>query len=676
MKPFSSAFTPFALAALLLGCSLPSAHAATFNVTKTADSGAGTLRQAILDANASPGADTITFAERSGPQVIDLTTVGDGAGKTNFSAFLVSGDLTIAGPGANRLTVQRKLGEGVENFRIFKIAAGAAVTIRGLTISNGKNSIAVSDSGYSVTNYPGGGISNAGTLTLEDCVLSGNTATTAGPQSAGGLGGAVYSTGALTVRGCTFLNNRGRRGGAINGQADISNSTFAGNKADEPATSLHSRGGALLTLGTSSITNCTFVNNLAGAVGAAVFNEGNLTVSNTIFTYYSVESSGTFIDGGYNLTYDNGHGLFTSATSKINTYPALDELFYGNGGSTPTFGLRASSPAIDAGDSPLDTDQRGQARPSGTADDIGAFERQQIDRPIIFDVDLVPYPPYTDDPLIAHAKAEDSGGSPSTFTWKWQRTRNGKTVTLPETSSNLNTEGDIVVVGDIITLTVVANNGFYDSAPHSVSVTVQNTRISITSFTLQPKSPYTSEKLVATVKTADADKTRPFYSYEWYCNDNLVRTVTNSRNSQDVLDLNQKGFGDKGDRIGVTVTVSDGAWASRETAFAGVRNSVPVLTQLALSPQSPTARQVLTSTYAGRDADGDALTKIYKWKIGTKVLTEEKGSRLDLAKYPGVKAGDVITLEMRLSDGESLSKTLQAQVTVAASATAASTAAS
>ena len=36
-------------------------HAATFTVTKTQDSGPGSLRQAILDANATPGADTILF---------------------------------------------------------------------------------------------------------------------------------------------------------------------------------------------------------------------------------------------------------------------------------------------------------------------------------------------------------------------------------------------------------------------------------------------------------------------------------------------------------------------------------------------------------------------------------------------------------------------------------------
>jgi hypothetical protein len=50
--------------ALLCAISLSaiSLSAATFTVTSTADSGAGTLRQAIIDANAAAGADTINFS--------------------------------------------------------------------------------------------------------------------------------------------------------------------------------------------------------------------------------------------------------------------------------------------------------------------------------------------------------------------------------------------------------------------------------------------------------------------------------------------------------------------------------------------------------------------------------------------------------------------------------------
>ncbi|HWS90718.1 MAG TPA: Calx-beta domain-containing protein [Pyrinomonadaceae bacterium] len=46
--------------------------AATFVVTNTNDSGAGSLRQAVIDANANPGLDTITFQIGTGPQTIRL----------------------------------------------------------------------------------------------------------------------------------------------------------------------------------------------------------------------------------------------------------------------------------------------------------------------------------------------------------------------------------------------------------------------------------------------------------------------------------------------------------------------------------------------------------------------------------------------------------------------------
>ncbi len=41
---------------------IPLARANTYTVTNTADSGAGSLRQAITDANANPGADVIDFS--------------------------------------------------------------------------------------------------------------------------------------------------------------------------------------------------------------------------------------------------------------------------------------------------------------------------------------------------------------------------------------------------------------------------------------------------------------------------------------------------------------------------------------------------------------------------------------------------------------------------------------
>lgn len=63
------------LAAAVLFCLFAArANAATFSVTTTADSGPGSLRQAIADANAAAGLDTIDFSIGSAPQTITLLT--------------------------------------------------------------------------------------------------------------------------------------------------------------------------------------------------------------------------------------------------------------------------------------------------------------------------------------------------------------------------------------------------------------------------------------------------------------------------------------------------------------------------------------------------------------------------------------------------------------------------
>src|SRR5262249_15128873 len=94
----------------------------TFTVHNLSDSGPGSLRQAVLDANAHPGADTIRFAH--GLHGTIALTGGE---------LSVTGDLTIAGPGANRLTVS-----GSHASRIFHISGSSTdVTIRDLTIADG-----------------------------------------------------------------------------------------------------------------------------------------------------------------------------------------------------------------------------------------------------------------------------------------------------------------------------------------------------------------------------------------------------------------------------------------------------------------------------------------------------------------------------------------------------------
>lgn len=99
-----------------------SAHAATFNVPTTADAGVGSLRQAVLDANATTDDDTITFGV-SGP--ITLTS-----GQLIINN---SGSLAINGPAAGVAI------SGNNASRIFNVASSAIVTMSNLTLLNGNS---------------------------------------------------------------------------------------------------------------------------------------------------------------------------------------------------------------------------------------------------------------------------------------------------------------------------------------------------------------------------------------------------------------------------------------------------------------------------------------------------------------------------------------------------------
>src|SRR5712691_9482293 len=126
----------------------PEAHAAAFTVINTNDSGAGSLRAAILAANANG----------TGADIIDATGV-TGSIPVTSGELLINSDLTINGPGANLLSVSGNL-----TSRIFNVGAGRTVSINGLTVTGGR-----------VQSVGGDGILNAGNLTLNDVAIGGNS---------------------------------------------------------------------------------------------------------------------------------------------------------------------------------------------------------------------------------------------------------------------------------------------------------------------------------------------------------------------------------------------------------------------------------------------------------------------------------------------------------------------
>jgi hypothetical protein len=294
----------------------------TFTVTNTSDSGAGSLRQAILDANAAPGADVINFDPNafSTPQTIRLLS----------SLPDITDDLTINGPLAAGLTISGDANNDGKNdsgdVRILSVSAGN-VTLSYLTLTNGR---AQGTPGKGGAMYVAGG-----TVTLNDCTLSndtaagGNGASTSQPGGVGGAGGAGEGGAIYAAAGAVTLNN-----------STLSNDTAAGGGPGA------TRGGGLYNASST------------------------LTMNNTIIA----GNSSTQNDA-------NIHGSWSGSNNLLSGDPKLAPL--GDyGGPTQTMALLPGSPALDAGDNSLipaglTTDQRGFARVSGAAVDIGADEVQQ-----------------------------------------------------------------------------------------------------------------------------------------------------------------------------------------------------------------------------------------------------------------------------------------------------------
>jgi hypothetical protein len=78
---------------LAAACPLAAAaSASTYSLTSTADGGPGSLRQAILDANAHSGADRVRFAlAGSGVRTIAITSAGLPAGQAVTASATSSG---------------------------------------------------------------------------------------------------------------------------------------------------------------------------------------------------------------------------------------------------------------------------------------------------------------------------------------------------------------------------------------------------------------------------------------------------------------------------------------------------------------------------------------------------------------------------------------------------------
>jgi len=259
---------------------------------------------------------------------INLTITGSGSKTTIIDGGGIHTVVTISSAAArvslSRVTIQNGSGGDINNAGTLTVSNSV---IRGNTATRGTGSTT-----------SGGGIYNNGMLTINISTISGNNASFNGCGYCGALGGGIFNNSNLTITNSTVSGNvatisgtcrtcSAAGGGVWNtssGTLAISNSTFSDNAAAAMAESgspTEAQGGGLDNLGAVTITNSTFSGNTAkgGSLfsrGGGIVNGGTLTISSSTFSENSASSY--------------GGGIFNNTTATIQNSIVADSPSGGN----------------------------------------------------------------------------------------------------------------------------------------------------------------------------------------------------------------------------------------------------------------------------------------------------------------------------------------------------------
>jgi parallel beta-helix repeat protein len=330
-------FTLLPTLALLIAV-LPLAHsvqAGTFTVSTAADSGAGSLRDAIMQANASAGPDTITFAIPAGSVITlqtplpaltdDGTTINAPTAAGGGPGITITGGGMAEGPGlliaSSNNTVRNVVINGFMAGAPSDLASGAGIAISAATRMASNNTvencyIGTDASGHAVGNGAAPGATNqptAGVFITEGA--SNNAITNNVVSGNGGYGIFIYTpyTSAHVQNGNVISNNR--IGVTADGMARLRNNLSGVYVGDNSTNTVVGPGNVISGNGPATGSNTAYANvqisgylqSLANVITGTIVRGnhigtdamGNATIANTLDGVF-IDASAASMVGGAN----------------------------------------------------------------------------------------------------------------------------------------------------------------------------------------------------------------------------------------------------------------------------------------------------------------------------------------------------------------------------------------
>ncbi len=354
--------------------------AATLMVTNTNDSGAGSLRAALVAAAAGdtiqfslPANSIITLTSEltvlqaitiNGATAINLSVSGNNATRVfsvtapaTFIRFtIMKGNATGNGgglhsTGALTLTAMQVMSNTSSLYGGGVYATDAATLIGGLFQNNiisgfyggglyANSTLVLTGTQFLSNTVPhgdGGGVYAFGAATLNGGLFQNNT-------SPGFSGGGIYASNAIALTGTQFLSNSSGDGGGVyaNGAATLSGGTFQNNSAGYG-------GGGLWVTGAATLNGGLFQNNRA-SIGGGLYAYSTLALTGTQFI------SNTGARGGgisYSLFGSGNYGRIVNALFARNvatsTLGAAVYLYTPGSGSVQILHTTIASPTLGSG---------------------------------------------------------------------------------------------------------------------------------------------------------------------------------------------------------------------------------------------------------------------------------------------------------------------------------------